>query len=173
MQTAGTITTNPQQREHASRRLWGGIILSLLGLQIGCCMFALVMATSSSSMAVIPDYHQRSLNWDQTQATLAASEKLGWQPSIFVDAAGVITVQLVDANDRPVVVDQMTISAYPHAEAGNLLKLPLQKSGEGLYRSAPAIHKPGIWQIELDAKKKQVRFAASEAYLVETSEGIR
>ncbi|HBN74654.1 MAG TPA: hypothetical protein DD473_02300 [Planctomycetaceae bacterium] len=159
MQTAGTIDVSAEQAERTSRWIWSGMIVGLLSLQIFCCMIAFFLATTSPSMAIIPNYHQKALNWDETRNEIHASEQLGWQKKIDVsepiDVYGnrTVTLWLNDSTSAPVLADQIHLKAYRHANAAQLISIPLEEIAPGTYQAQAEITKAGLWQFELQANR--------------------
>ncbi len=74
-------STTYQRRSTASRpaeRLacfqWTSFILLLLGGSVGMWIYAAVLAVSDPSMAVVPDYHEKALQWDKHLEVQRASQ---------------------------------------------------------------------------------------------------
>lgn len=159
MQTAGTLTPptvsgDNQPSEDASRYIWCGVIIGLLCLQLVGCVFALIMATTSSSMAVIPDYHQKAMQWDAHKAQQAKTAALGWKESIDVSGPmdimenRLITIRVEDADGNPVDINQMEATIYHHADAATLHEVSLEQLAPGTFRGKLRLRKAGLWQVE-------------------------
>ncbi|HCS54308.1 FixH family protein [Rubinisphaera sp.] len=167
MQITGTIDESAEQAERKSRWIWSGMIVGLLSLQIFCCMIAFFLATTSTSMAVIPDYHQKALNWDETRNEQQTSELLGWKKSIDVsepiDVYGnrTVTVWLNDSTSAPVSADHVSLKAYRHANAAQLISIPLEEIAPGTYQAQAEIMKAGLWQFELQANRESDSYVES------------
>ena len=55
------------ETQKANRRAawrWGGFVVGLLSLQVAGGITAIVLATGDESVAVVPNYHEKSLQWD-------------------------------------------------------------------------------------------------------------
>lgn len=172
MQTSGTVeisaTTNAdEQSENAARFIWVGVVTGLLGLQIVGCMFALFMATTSRSMAVIPDYHRKAMEWDSYRAEQAANVALGWKQSIDVSGPidimqnRLITVRIEDENGDPLYVDRLKATVYHHADAAQLHQVEMELLAPGTFRGKLRIRKPGFWQVDTQimAAGKEVKLS--------------
>lgn len=159
MQTAGTITqeTEPASEQHSetvSRYIWCGLVMGLLGLQIVGCMFALFIATTSSSMAVIPDYHRKAMEWDDYKAEQVATAELGWKetidvsPPIDIMENRLITIRIENGDGNAVAIDRMEAMIYHHADASVLHDVSMELLAPGTFRGKLRIRKAGLWQVE-------------------------
>lgn len=159
MQTAGTLVpptalSENEPSEDASRYLWCGVVMGLLCLQLVGCVFALIMATTSSSMAVIPDYHQKAMQWDAYQAEQAATAALGWKETIDVSGTidimenRFITIRIEDTDSNPLDINQMEATIYHHADAATLHEVKMEQLAPGTFRGKLRIRKAGLWQVE-------------------------
>ncbi|MEP3482102.1 MAG: FixH family protein [Fuerstiella sp.] len=169
MQTAGTVATPTvatpknttqkntgadQRSETVSRFLWCGVVMGLLGLQMTGCLFALFIATTSSSMAVIPNYHRKAMEWDDYKAEQQATADLGWNESIDVSPPidimenRLITIRVEDTHKKPIEIEQMTTMVYHHAQAAELHEVTMKRLAPGTFRGKLRIRKAGIWQVE-------------------------
>lgn len=177
MQTAGTLTEQSssdaeQQSETVSRFVWVGVIVGLLGLQIVGCMFALFMATTSRSMAVIPDYHRKAMEWDTHKAQQVADAALGWKESIDVSRPidimenRLITIRIEDTEGIPVKIDRMKTTVYHHADAAQLHEVSMERLAPGTFRGKLRIRKAGLWQIETQVTTADRTVELSAKHLV-------
>ena len=59
--------TEASDHREANRRAalrWGGFVVALLSLQVIGGIAAIMIATGDESFAVVPNYHQKALHWD-------------------------------------------------------------------------------------------------------------
>lgn len=172
MQNSGTVAAPQidaaQQSENVSRMIWVGVVTGLLGLQIVGCMFALFLATTSRSMAVIPDYHRKAMEWDSYRAEQAANTALGWKQTIDVSGPvdimqnRLITIRVEDSDKAAVNVDRLEATVYHHADAAELHKVDMELLAPGTFRGKLRIRKEGLWQIDttIFASGKEVKLSA-------------
>ncbi len=87
---------------------WVGIILFLLVGSVGMWIYAAYLAISDPTMAVVPDYHEKALQWDRHLENVRQAESLGWTVAVVVgkaDAASgerTLTLFLRDREAKPI-----------------------------------------------------------------------
>ncbi|MEZ5950762.1 MAG: FixH family protein [Planctomycetaceae bacterium] len=127
MSTAGTVNHNQRSMEIRSRILWVGMIVGLLSLQILCCLIGVLAATGTPSLAVIPNYHQQAMHWDEAKAAVAASAALNWQTRIEVSEAidiygnrpGQVRLSREDAS--PVEISGLRLRMFHHTRVQDVI----------------------------------------------------
>ena len=151
-----------KELEEANRRAawrWGSFVVGLLGLQVVGGIFAIMLATGDQSVAVVPNYHQKALQWDQEIAIQTASEKLGWECTMEVVQAGQshpgLRIRLTDAKGQPVSIVSGDLQIYRHVRAADVLGVALPKSTPGVIELADCFANPGLWQATLDVTDDQ------------------
>lgn len=162
------------QIAEANRRAawrWGGFVVGLLSLQVAGGIFAIMLATGDESVAVVPDYHQKALQWDQEMAVQEASRQLGWTFDLQVisqdaedrsDGSPGMSLFLTDKNDVPVTIEQGTIQIYRHVRAADVRTVALPKGTTGKVELTKCFPNPGLWQVSLDVTDNSGnRFTAS------------
>lgn len=163
------------QTAEANRRAawrWGGFVVGLLGLQIAGGIFAIMLATGDKSVAVVPDYHQKALQWDRQVALQEASQRLGWTLGVEVTNSGRqhpgMSLLLVDRTGMPVVLDQGEIQIYRHVRASEVRTVALPNGTTGAIKLTDCFTSPGLWQVSVDVTDRQGnRFADSREINVE------
>ncbi|MGN6132875.1 MAG: FixH family protein [Aureliella sp.] len=134
---------------------WCSFLGLLLGGSIGMWIYAAVVAVSDPSMAIVPDYHQRALRWDEHLAIERATQALGWTvavvPAPADDATGLreLTLFVRDRQARPVTGARGSVRLYHHARAGAAVTLPLAEQESGAYACRATMARAGTWQVEL------------------------
>ncbi len=159
----GTVEQNhwasEQDTLRASRRaawLWGSLVVGFLGTQVIGGAFAVYLATGDPTVAIVPDYHTKALDWDKELATRHASDALHWQSSVQVselpDTSGnrQIVVRLQSASGLPIVDVTGDARLYHHARANNVQRVPLVMQESGVYVGTAQMTRDGMWQFELD-----------------------
>lgn len=145
------------RKDRGAARFWGSLVIGLLGTQVLIGVGSIIIATGDPSAAVVPDYYQKALNWDEERASQAASDALGWQTEITVsdgvDRTGrrTLLVRLLDRGGQ--AVEDATVSArlYHHARAAQSQTVQFRDRGNGYYTAVPAMGRAGLWQMELTA----------------------
>jgi len=148
--------TDEERTERTARRFWVGLVVLLLGIQVAIGGVALRLATADSSVAVIPDYHNRALNWDSHHRRQTAANRLGWTVEIaasdVADASGgrALTMTVKDADGTPLDSLSAVAQIYHHASASRVDTVALNRAGEGRYIALAPMAKPGLWELEID-----------------------
>jgi nitrogen fixation protein FixH len=143
---------------------WTAIILCLLCGSVSMWIYAAVLAVSDPSMAVVPDYHEKALQWDQQLAVNASSRALGWTvhaipgPRAREGVKRQLTLFLRDAASQPVSGGAGQLRLYHHARAGLAESVPLEESSPGAYEAQVTMNRPGYWQLELRLQRGDERF---------------
>lgn len=144
--------------ERSAKRFYIGLVLLLFAIQATILGTAIRLAIGDPALAVVPDYHQAALRWDDAQAAHHAADKLGWNLSLDVsdvaDGRGMRALQFhaVDRDDRPMTNLNVRAKVYHHARADHVERIELDHVGEGRYMAMPAMRAAGLWQIELDVR---------------------
>ena len=129
---------------------WGGFVVGLLSLQVAGGAYAIYLATGDPSVAVVPDYHQKALDWDKEIQLRHDSKQLNWELQLTATDDRALVVQLKDQGGRYIAVQSGTLQLYHHSRAGEVIRLPLQStSGEAIVFPG-CFPRPGIWQIDFD-----------------------
>ena len=78
--------------ERRAKYVWLTFVVLLLGLQLTIGGFAIRLATADRSAAIVPDYHNAALNWDEDRESRSRVQQSGWdfrwQLSDTADASG-------------------------------------------------------------------------------------
>lgn len=137
--------------------LWGSLVVAFLILQLVIGGLAFNLATGDPSVAVMPDYHQRALNWDDEIARRQRSDQLGWRATLTWGIVNVsetgeggrqVVVQVADTGGSAVTGGDASILFFHHTRAGDVATLRLQERASGQYVATLPMQKPGYWDIE-------------------------
>jgi hypothetical protein len=151
-------TTHIATQQHdANRRAairWGAFVVGLLSLQVAGGAFAIFLATSDESVAVVPNYHQQALNWDQHVALRNASTKLGWNAAMsqFDGETGVagLRIHLRNRDGGPVEIESGEIEIYRHARAGAVRRVAIPAGAADSIDLGQCFDTSGLWQVAID-----------------------
>ena len=167
-----TNETPVRPRRHMK---WPLIVIGLLTGHVSVMVVAVVIATHDKSFAVLPDYYQKAVHWDDTQAELRASERLGWQcaftPSADVDPLGrrSVTFTLVDAAGKGIAGADVQVTYFHHARPAELLKATLQTDQSGRATQTIPMRNEGFWQVNVRASKDGQKFVQTTTPFVSTA----
>ncbi len=133
--------------------IWPSIVLGLLAMQAVICFAAVFVATSDPSHAVVSDYHAKAVAWDQQMDERRAGETLGWQSQLDIalkaDMLGdrITRLSLQDAQGGPLTGAAVTVSAFHHARANQVVEAELNETAPGEYLAQMKMRKAGLWEL--------------------------
>ncbi len=134
---------------------WVGIILFLLVGSVGMWIYAAYLAISDPTMAVVPDYHEKALQWDRHLENVRQAESLGWTVAVVVgkaDAASgerTLTLFLRDREAKPIEHGKGTLRLYHHTRGKDVQNIQLEEKEPGTYESKARLDRNGTWQFDL------------------------
>ena len=125
----------------------------LLSLHVAGGAAAIYLATGDPSVAVVPDYHQKALNWDQQIELQRQTADLNW--NVQLDAAPgadqqALVIQIKDQAGNYVQIQRGQLQLYHHARAGKVLRIPVASKAAEPIVVKDCFSTPGLWQVELD-----------------------
>ena len=141
-------------------------VLLLSSSALGVGWMALV-ASRDPHFATEPNYYQKAIGWDRTQAQAATNQRLGYAvvlpPSIEFDDRGRATVELSlrDRQGRPLRGARLAGQAFANAYSGVLLPLAFEERAPGQYAAALSVSHAGQWVFELVGEVEGQRFTAA------------
>ncbi|MCA9136377.1 MAG: FixH family protein [Planctomycetales bacterium] len=168
-----TTAESIESAEKRAKRFWIALVLFLFVIQ--CTIMGLVMhlAIGDPSSAVVPDYHNRALNWDKSRRTHEAVGRLGWtiqfSASDVADGRGMRAIELVIVDRSGNAIDDLLINGklYHHARAGDVSSVQLKSVGQGKYMALVPAERSGLWQLELDINGAAEPVAHSVTFEIE------
>jgi len=164
-------STEVQKANRRAAWRWGSLVVGLLGLQVLGGIVAIILATGDESVAVVPNYHEKALRWDEEVAAQAASAALGWQCDVHPIEQGSLPaglkVSLTTREGAPVVVTSGSLRFYRHARASDVQEVPIPTGTFAAMELPGCFQVAGLWQIMLDLKTDSGdRFLFSKELLV-------
>ncbi|MEZ6088641.1 MAG: FixH family protein [Pirellulaceae bacterium] len=145
--------------ERKAKWFWVSLIVLLLGLQLAIGGVALVLATGDASAAIIPNYHEAALNWDQARRERTAAQRLGWDVDLDVsdvaDGNGLRAMRLYikDRFGMPINHLDVTVTFYHLAHGNDIQELKIQPIDDGGYQAMASMPRTGLWQVNLNIKQ--------------------
>lgn len=158
------IQMNPAEAAHQAavakraKVFWTGMILGLLGLQVGLCVVGVVMATRTR-VPVEPNYYNKGLNWDQQRAEQAASDQLKWTSQLIVTEGAKqehhkkVTLTLVDADGKTVENVVADVMFYHKARPTDVTNARLTSTSPGVYSAEVPLRYAGWYEFEVKAQR--------------------
>lgn len=175
--TVGSVAQAAQRNNRRAAFRWGAFVVGMLGLQVAGGITAIVLATGDQTVAVVPNYHEKALHWDQQVALRTASQKLGWVAEMTpLDRAqdrGGLKIELRDRSGSFIDLQSGSIEIYRHARADNVARIPLAAAATGSIQLSRCFNAPGWWQVSLDVRDgRGNRFVDSQEILVAENDSM-
>lgn len=134
---------------------WSAFIVFLLGGSVSMWIYAAFLAVSDPTMAVVPDYHEKALQWDKHLEVARVSKAIGWTiavvPSAAVDAhaSRELTFFVRDRDARPVAGATGHVRMYHHARGKEVHTIELSEKEPGSYSLVTPMQRAGTWQLDV------------------------
>ncbi|MEO8268709.1 MAG: FixH family protein [Aureliella sp.] len=152
---APTTVAEQAREERNARRWWGAGIVGLLGLQVVIGGGSVFLALGDPTVAIVPNYHQKALDWDASQRAFHLTEKLGWTAVPLVSLPSpetgkrLVRVSVRDRLGHRVSDLNLTAKVYHHARGSEIYDLKFVETDAGYYEAMTSLVKPGLWQVSL------------------------
>jgi nitrogen fixation protein FixH len=144
------------------KTFWIGFVVLLLSISVSIQVVGLVLANSSPSFALEPDYEQRARHWDDRQVQVTLNQRLGWRVEPRYEALGtermLLRIQLSDSSGLALSSGHLSARAFHNARANAVQQLKLVELGPGTYAAEFSVARSGIWIFELDARVGEQTF---------------
>lgn len=135
---------------------WPGFIISLLLFSITWSMTILMVAQADGGPQIIPDYYQRSVNFDEEQATRDKARKLGWTLDVDMDGP-IAELHIVDAGGEA-VKDIEGIVGFGRPSLATKMesaRLTADEERPGVYLFTNLAETPGLWDLGVVVDKSE------------------
>jgi nitrogen fixation protein FixH len=158
----------------ADSRRWPLIVLSLLAGHVAIMLVAVVIATHDKSFAVVSNYYDRAVNWDQSQAILRASRELGWHvqivPATQTDPMGrrQVTFVLTDSAGRAIENAMLNVEYFHDSHASEVQNATISPTGgDGReFTQLLPIRYQGAWEFHVTVTGNGKSFVADIPQIV-------
>ncbi len=158
--------------------LWFPLLIvgGFLGLSVLANVVLVVRATGDPSFAVEEDYYGKARRWDEHQAALAASARLGWRlRSRWVQGPDgpELELRLRDGEGEPVTGLRVRIELFHAARAARRFVGVAREESEGVYRFVVSAPRAGLWVVRIEAERGSVRWIGEERATLRLEGGPR
>jgi hypothetical protein len=149
-----SIADNSAKTERKAKRVWVGVIVTLLGLQVVSGIVTIYLATSDPTSAIIPNYYQSGLNWDTKHRNLSQFVNLGWhlivevQPTDEESPQRLIKIRLF-SKESAVSKQRISASVFHHARGREIFKLQFDEANQGEYVTISKLTQAGLWDFDV------------------------
>ena len=145
---------------------WPAVIAGALALHVTAMMIMVALATSNDSYAVEPDYYQKALAWNDTQAQDRRHAELGWIFEFTVEPAAegadpVLRATLTDASGSPIEGAQIEVEAFSHVRRDEVLESTLEAAGS-TYETTLPMRGNGLWEFRFTVTRDSDVFTYRE-----------
>lgn len=143
---------------------WIGLVLALFGVHMSIAAALVYFAHSDPAFAVVPDYYDKAMAWDETKRQEAASDALGWRALLIAgpDSGPVqerdLTLTLVDEAGEPIEDAAVSVQAFHVARSREVVDLEFRHGGMGVYTVRERLPKYGIWEFRIEVVRGEARF---------------
>ncbi len=147
------LSVEAQRLERKARNTWVAIVVGLLGLQVLIGVFAIYLANSDPTVAIIPDYYEKAVGWDETRESLELTNTLGWEVNTAIapvfDGQRQVLVSLSSRTGSPIVDVSLSGQVFHHARGAEIYELNFESLGDGRYQAYCDLENSGLWNLEL------------------------
>lgn len=164
--TQSSLPLAAASRQSRARLPWALVpVLLLVSSALGVGAMA-VIAARDPHFATEPDYYQKAIHWDRTQAQAATNQRLGYRveapASLTIDQQGLVTVEfaLNDGLGQAVRGGQLHGEAFANAYSANVVGLVFAEQAAGRYRGRFKAVRPGLWIFRISGSATGERFTA-------------
>jgi nitrogen fixation protein FixH len=155
LSTSSPSAAELAQAERRARRFWVSLIVGLLGLQVLIGFGSIWLSLGDPTVAVVPNYHQKALDWDTTRRARQLTKSLGWQISPIVgvfdpeNQKRLVRIAIRDRSGK--VVNNLHVSGqvYHHARGANIHELLFTETDPGYYEATVSLAETGLWELQL------------------------
>jgi len=143
--------------------LWAWVPVGILGTMfVGLGTLAYI-AVDDPHFALEPDYYDKAVHWDRSQALARASAATGLQAEIAplrrsADGAVAVRLRLLDRDAKPIVGARVSVEAFPNAFANRIERPTLREVEPGVYAGQLSRGVLGVWELRLTATQGALRF---------------
>lgn len=161
------------------RMLMPVVVLGLLGGHMLFIVIAITLGTGDPSFAVVPEYYERAVDYDNRKALLAQSKAMGWSvellPGDQADVMGLrdLVVQLCDDQGLPIQGLAVKVEAFHLARASEPVAMDCVEVLPGQYLGTGRLLREGFWQFAIDASSDGRRFILDRKQFVRSVEASR
>ena len=153
------------EQERRARRRWLGFIGAFFVMQGVLWASVLTLVHDDPSHAVVPDYHERAIHWDEERARRAQARALGWTLQAAPAPTGGLDVTLADPEHAPVTGARVHGVLFHAARAGRPQELDLTEVAPGRYHMAARFDRAGQWRLRVEATRGEGQAFEAEVML--------
>ncbi|HVY28940.1 MAG TPA: FixH family protein [Polyangiaceae bacterium] len=150
---------NEESSPTSTGSFWAWVPVGLLGsMLVGLGSMAYV-AVNDPGFALEPNYYDKALHWDRSQAEAAASRELGLKLSLSkplrLSESGKLELELAitDKSGASYGDAEVKVEAFAVGRASQLHELSLRELAKGRYAAEIDSKTLGLWELRVSVKK--------------------
>jgi nitrogen fixation protein FixH len=126
-----------------------------LGIQFVAGVITVLLAVGDPTVAIIPNYYQKGLEWDSRKRNLDRFDQLGWQAVVTVDPVNhsveqrTVSLSVISATGVPVQDLRVSARVFHHARGRQIYQLKFVQRQPGHYHGSTELLPAGLWQVDL------------------------
>jgi hypothetical protein len=148
----------------SSGTFWAWVPAGLLGAMfVGLGSMAYV-AVNDPGFALEPNYYDKAVHWDKSQAEAQASHalglQLGLQKPLALDSSGQVRLALTvsDRTGAALTGADVKVEAFPNAAASHVEVLQLKELAPGVYSGKISRGVRGLWELRVSVKRSDLSY---------------
>lgn len=141
------------QKARGAGRFWAWVPAGLLGsMLLGLGSLAYI-AIDDPGFALEPNYYDKAVHWDRSQAEARASQELGYRlelaaPLILAaDGSVEVELSLLDRAGLPLTGAEVRVDMFANASANHIEHLSLREVAPGRYSASLPQGALGLWEL--------------------------
>ncbi len=141
--------------ERRARRFWVSLIVGLLGLQVFIGIGSIFLSIGDPTVAFVPNYHQKALDWDATHRARQLTTTLGWHIAPMIGQWSsdshkrLVRIAVCDRADNAVTGLNLSAKVYHHARGATIHDLQFTETDAGYYEATTTLAESGLWEMQL------------------------
>jgi hypothetical protein len=147
-----------------SLNLWPWVPVLLLGSMLVGLGGMAYLAINDPGFALEPNYYDKAVHWDQSQAEAAASRALGLQVTfskpLELSKSGALELELSirDRDGASFSGARVELEAFANAHASRIESVLLRETAPGVYSAEIARGSRGLWELRIAVRRGDVRY---------------
>jgi hypothetical protein len=159
--------TGKDARAWISQHRWPLYLVGILVMSITAQSILVYFATRPTAPRPIADYYRKSMDWDADRAVVEASRQLAWVVTVDVpdlphdaDTPRPVDVAIRDRDGLPVtgLAGELVVIRPADGRLNTRARLVELPHLPGRYRTLVALPAPGLWEMNVDAARGDLRF---------------
>lgn len=138
---------------------WPGMVVALLTMSALAIAITATFALTDPSFAVVPDYYNKALKWDEDAAHQQQSDALGWSSNVEFGAQDNSTtmrqliVTIANSTGDPIQGANLSATVFHPSRSNDIQSISFEEIEPGRYVGVFEPTRIGFWEIKLRATR--------------------